>query len=158
MIQVDAQVISGDSGGPLYDAENEVIGMDTAASSSPLQSVGFAIPIAKAMSIADQIDSGQGGDNITLGVPGFLGVQFQPGAAGSGAVVAGVLPKTPAADSGIAAGDTITGLSGTPVTSGEQLKTLLSQYHGGDSATLTWRDSEGESHTASVTLIDGPAE
>jgi S1-C subfamily serine protease len=158
MIQVDAQVIAGDSGGPLYDAQNEVIGMDTAASSSPMQSLGFAIPIAKALSIADQIQSGQAGGNIVLGVPAFLGIQFQPGSSGSGAVIAGVVPKTPAAGLGLLPGDTITRLSGSTVTSGEQLKTLLLNYRGGDSVSLTWTDSQGGSHTASVTLIDGPAD
>jgi S1-C subfamily serine protease len=157
LIQVDAQVISGDSGGPLYDSQNEVIGIDTAASSSPMQSVGFAIPIAKAVSIADQIESGQAGGNIVLGVPGFLGIQFQPGVSGHGAVVAGVVPKTPAAQIGLVPGDTITRLSGAPVTSGEQLKALLLRHRGGDSVSLSWTDSHGVSHTGSVTLIDGPA-
>jgi S1-C subfamily serine protease len=158
MIQVDAQVVAGDSGGPLYDAQGEVMGMDTAASSTPMQSVGFAIPIAKAVSVADQIENGHAGGNIMLGVPGFLGIQFQPGTSGSGAVIAGVVPKTPAAGLGLLPGDTLTSLSGSPITSGEQLKTLLSHYRGGDSVSLTWRDSQGGSHTASVTLIDGPAE
>lgn len=160
MIQVDAQVISGDSGGPLYDAENEVIGMDTAASSTPMQSLGFAIPIDRALSITQKIDSGQEGGNITLGVPGFLGIRYLPGSSssGAGAIVNAIVPKTPAADLNLLPGDTIISLSGTAVTSGEQLKTLLSQYQGGDTVSLTWRDSQGESHTSSVTLVDGPAE
>jgi S1-C subfamily serine protease len=160
MIQVDAQVIAGDSGGPLYDAQNEVIGMDTAASSSPMQSLGFAIPIDRALSIAQKIENGQAGGNITLGVPGFLGIQYRPDSAGSGggAVVAGIVRKTPAADLGLAPGDTIVSLSGQAVTSGEQLKTLLSQHRGGDRVSLTWKDASGVSHTSSVTLIDGPAE
>ncbi len=158
MIQVDAQVISGDSGGPLYDADNEVIGMDTAASSSPMQSLGFAIPIAKAMSIADRIESGQAGGDIMLGVPAFLGVEYTPASHGSGALITGVIPRTPAARLGLLPGDTVTSLSGTAVTSGEQLKTLLAQRRGGDSVSLSWTDSRGGSHTASVTLVDGPAE
>lgn len=159
MIQVDAQVISGDSGGPLYDAQGEVIGMDTAASASPTQSLGFAIPIAKATGIAELMKSGQAGGNITLGVPGFLGIQYQPGSAGgSGALVTGVVPKAPAAGLGLLPGDTITRLGGTAVTSGDQLKTLLAQHRGGDSISLTWTDTKGGSHTESVTLIDGPAE
>lgn len=162
MIQVDAHVISGDSGGPLYDADDEVIGMDTAASSSPLQSVGFAIPIAKALSIAERIESGEEGGNISIGTPGFLGVEFRPDSsfstAGSGALVSGVLRKTPAARIGLARGDMITVVSGTPITSGDQLKSVLSQRRSGDSVSLTWRDAQGGSHTATVTLIDGPAE
>jgi S1-C subfamily serine protease len=160
MIQVDAQVIAGDSGGPLYDAQNEVIGMDTAASTSPMQSLGFAIPIDRALSIVHRIENGEDGGNITLGVPGFLGIQYRPesGGGGQGALVTGVIRRTPAASLGLAEGDTILRLSGQTVTSGEQLKTLLSHYRGGDRVSLTWRDAHGASHTGSVTLIDGPAE
>ncbi|MDP9318219.1 MAG: trypsin-like peptidase domain-containing protein [Actinomycetota bacterium] len=162
MIQVNAQVISGDSGGPLYNSDNQVIGMDTAASSSPAESVGFAIPIATALSIANQIESGQAGGSISLGTPGFLGVQFQHGSSysdsPSGAVISGVVRKTPAAGLDLLPGDTITSLSGTAITSGDQLKTVLSHYRGGDSVSLTWTDTQGGSHTATVTLIDGPAE
>lgn len=160
MIQVDAQVVSGESGGPLYDADDEVIGMDTAASASPVQSLGFAIPIATALSIAEQIEGGQAGGNISLGTPGFLGVQFLPGSAtaGSGATVSGVLRRTPAASTGLVRGDTITALSGTTITSGEQLKSVLAGHRGGDSVSLSWTDGAGGSHTSTVTLIDGPAE
>ena len=73
-------------------------------------------------------------------------------------MIAGVVPKTPAADLGPVPGDTITSLSGTAVTSGEQLQDLAVAVPGWRPVSLTWRDSQGGSHTASVTLIDGPAE
>ncbi len=160
MIQVDAQVISGDSGGPLYDAGHQVIGMDTAASASPAQSTGFAIPIARALSIASKIQNGDAGGNISIGSPAFLGVQFQPGASYSngGAVISGALPKTPAAKAGLISGDTITRVDGTAITSGSQLKTVLSHYKPDQSISLTWTDTRGGSHTATVTLTAGPAE
>lgn len=161
MIQVNAQVIAGDSGGPLYNGGDQVIGMDTAASSSPSQSVGFAIPIVKALSIATQIQNGNGGGNISLGVPGFLGVSFGSSydqSSQSGAVIAGVVRNSPAASQGLAQGDTITRVNGTAITSGAQLKTVLSTYKGGDTVSLTWTDTKGGSHTAGVQLIAGPAE
>ena len=161
MIEVNAQVVAGDSGGPLYNSDGKVIGMDTAASSSPAQSTGFAIPISKALSIATQIVGGNGGGNITLGTPAFLGVQFSAqnfGQGGNGAVVGGVLRNTPAADAGLIAGDTIKSVDGTAVTSGTQLHTLLEKYKPGQSVSVSWTDTQGGSHTASVTLIAGPAE
>jgi S1-C subfamily serine protease len=161
MIEVDAQVVSGDSGGPLYDANGEVVGVDTAASASPARTVGFAIPIGKAMSLADRIEAGDGGGNVTIGSPAFLGVQFSAGAysqTGKGALVSGVLRKTPAAGAGMIAGDTITKVGGTPVVSGEQLRQVLSQYKPGQTAAVTWLDTQGGSHTAAVTLTAGPAE
>lgn len=160
MIQVDAQVIAGDSGGPLYDSHGSVIGMDTAAASSPAQSTGFAIPIARALSIASQIESGQGGGNIVIGSPAFLGVQFATGPSYShgGAMISGVLPKTPAAKAGLITGDTITAVDGTAITSGSQLKTVLSQYKPNDSVSLRWTDTKGGAHTATVTLMAGPSE
>jgi S1-C subfamily serine protease len=77
MLQTDAQIVSGDSGGPLANAAGQVIGMDTANASISQGSsavLGYAIPINTALSIARQIATGQGSPAIQLGVPGFLGV------------------------------------------------------------------------------------
>lgn len=60
LIQTDAAIQSGDSGGPLLDDEGEVVGMDTAASVGGL-SVGYAIPISTALSVAKQIVANAGG-------------------------------------------------------------------------------------------------
>jgi S1-C subfamily serine protease len=79
MLQTSAQIQPGDSGGPLANASGKVIGMDTAASSSSTQSsssstMGYAIPINTALSIARQIAAGHAGATIQIGLPGFLGV------------------------------------------------------------------------------------
>ncbi|MDX6308491.1 MAG: hypothetical protein QOI06_1537 [Nocardioidaceae bacterium] len=162
LIEVNAQVIAGDSGGPLYNSDGKVVGMDTAASSSPAQSTGFAIPISRALMLATEIENGDtASGNITLGTPAFLGVQFQPGITsgqGHGAVISGVLGHTPAASAGLIAGDTITSVDGTAITSGDQLRTVLSNFKPGASVALGWTDTQGGSHTTSVTLISGPAE
>jgi S1-C subfamily serine protease len=78
MIQTSSQIIPGDSGGPLASQDGQVIGMDTAASTNTYvgsqQDVGFAIPINRAMSIADQIISGKSSSDVRVGSVGFLGV------------------------------------------------------------------------------------
>jgi S1-C subfamily serine protease len=79
MLQTSAQIQPGDSGGPLANASGKVIGMDTAASSSSTQSsssstMGYAIPINTALSIASQIAAGHASATIQIGLPGFLGV------------------------------------------------------------------------------------
>ena len=106
MIQVDADIQAGDSGGPLYNSDGEVIGIDTAASSGQSDSTaGFAIPIDKATSIADQIESGEDSATIQQGTPAFLGVQLAQDTAGA-ATISGVVDGSPAADAGLQAGDT----------------------------------------------------
>jgi S1-C subfamily serine protease len=78
MLQTNAQIIPGDSGGPLASVDGKVIGMDTAAGSNTIglnqQDVGFAIPINRAMSIANQIISGKSSSVVRVGSSGFLGV------------------------------------------------------------------------------------
>ena len=77
MLQTSANIVSGDSGGPLANAAGQVIGMDTANASSSQGSssvLGYAIPIDTALSVADQIAAGQASATVQFGLPGFLGV------------------------------------------------------------------------------------
>jgi S1-C subfamily serine protease len=78
MLQTNAQIVEGDSGGPLANMAGQVIGMDTAASSGSFgnttSDVGFAIPINRALAIARQIRGGHGSPTVTIGPSGFLGV------------------------------------------------------------------------------------
>jgi len=74
LIQTDANVQPGDSGGPLLDRQDEVTGIDAAASSSgPTQ--GYAIPIASALRIAGQIESGKATSSVRIGPAAYLGIQ-----------------------------------------------------------------------------------
>jgi S1-C subfamily serine protease len=78
MLQTNAPIAEGDSGGPLANAAGQVIGMDTAANTQvlggPGTSQGFAIPIDRALEIARQMAAGQAGRGIRLGQPAFMGV------------------------------------------------------------------------------------
>jgi S1-C subfamily serine protease len=79
MLQTDAKIQQGDSGGALADSAGQVIGMITAANTAspgqPGGTMGFAIPIDTALSIARQIAAGKSGSGVYIGVPGFLGVE-----------------------------------------------------------------------------------
>ncbi len=175
LIEVDADVVSGDSGGPLLDDEGEVIGITTAASSGSADITGYAIPIDDVLDVVTQIVAGQDSDTITLGYPVFLGVQLattgsgttglpgqgqgSAGAAGtSGATIAGVLDGTPAAEAGLAEGDTITAVDGVAVADADALSAALAEHAPGDQVTLTWTTADGSSASAAVTLIAGPAD
>ena len=86
LIQTDAGLQPGDSGGPMYDANGKVIGINTAADAGRFRQgsqESYAIPIDPAESIADQIPAG-GSDTVQIGVKGFLGVQVAPAGSGVG--------------------------------------------------------------------------
>jgi len=165
LIETDANVQAGDSGGPLYNANNQVVGMDTAAGSSgqfqTAAEQAYAIPIGTALKIADQIESGQASSTIHIGNPAFLGIELsndQSSAGSNGAAIAGVVDGTPAAQAGLAAGDVITGVDNTQVSSSSDLSTALASHKAGDSVRISWTDQSGQSHSANVTLIAGPAD
>jgi S1-C subfamily serine protease len=80
MLQTNAPIAEGDSGGPLANRAGQVIGMDTAANTHNLGAAGtdqgFAIPINRALTIVRQMTSGHGGGGIHLGQPAFLGIEI----------------------------------------------------------------------------------
>jgi S1-C subfamily serine protease len=169
LIETDADVVAGDSGGPLLDAQGEVVGIDTAASSGTSSSTidGYAIPIDDALTVVQQIRSGGETSTVQIGANAFLGVQVTdtastyPGAAyGStgtgGATVAGVVDGSPAAQAGLVAGDTITAVGSTPVSSAAALSGALTTHAVGDQVRVTWTDSAGATQQATVTLAASP--
>jgi len=161
LIEINAALQPGDSGGPLVNQRGQVVGMDTAASAgrrfSAGGTVGFAIPIARALDVARQIESGVATGTIHIGLPGFLGVRVAPGATG-GAGIAGVISGSPASKAGLAAGDTITSIDGQPVDSPQTMSMLTRSHHPGDRVAVGWTDQSGVAHTATVVLVTGPAD
>jgi S1-C subfamily serine protease len=176
LIVTDADVVPGDSGGPLLDSDGEVVGIDTAASSGS-EIDGYAIGIKRALSVVKQIRSGGETTSVQIGAGAYLGVQVSDtsseetngypsqdpswddsawGDSGSGALVAGVLAGTPAAKAGLEEGDTLTKVGSTTVTSADDVAAALQSYDAGQSATITWVDSAGADQSASVTLATSP--
>lgn len=162
LIQFDATIQPGDSGGPLVNRSGQVIGMNTAASVSlrrGLQSTaGYAIPIDTALEIAAKIQAGEDSSTIHIGDRAILGVQI----VGSrpfddpGVRVAAVTPSGPAAEAGIERGAIITAIDDTTITTVEDLESALFPRSPGDTVRVSWTDSDGVSHTASLQLVAGP--
>lgn len=152
LIKISSDVMSGDSGGATYDDEGEVVGMTTAASTGTNDVVGYAIPVAKVLSIADDLENGTQDTRYEYGSPAFLGL----GLTGSGTRVAGVYAGTPAAKAGISAGDFVTRIGTSRVRTAEQLRSAVQAYSPGDRVRIAWTDAAGTSHIASVTLMAGP--
>jgi S1-C subfamily serine protease len=152
LIKISSDVMSGDSGGATYDDEGEVVGMTTAASSGPNDVVGYAIPVARVLSIAGDLENGTQSTRYDYGSPAFLGI----GLSGSGTRVAAVYPQTPAAQAGIARGDAVTRIGTTRVRTAKQLRSAVQAYSPGDRVRIAWTDAGGTSHIASVTLMTGP--
>ncbi|MFJ5145606.1 S1C family serine protease [Curtobacterium sp. NPDC088465] len=160
LIEVAAQIVPGDSGGPVLDSEGEVVGMATAASSGSAEVTGYAIPITTAKAIADKILAGESSDTVTIGLPAFLGVEVGSTATTqttAGVPVAGTVDGSGAAAAGLVAGDTITSLDGTAVTSNDALTSAIRSHAVGDRVQVGYTDASGTAHTVTVTLTAGPA-
>ncbi len=166
LIQFDAAIQPGDSGGAVVNDAAKVVGVVTAgsagsASNDSAASVeGFAVPIDQARSIAQQIIDGRSSSTVHIGVPGFLGVQLVPGSpqgtSTAGVQVAGVVPGSPAEGAGIQQGDVITAVDGHAVASAADLHDAVSPHHPGDTVTVAWTDAAGKKHTARLRLGSGP--
>ncbi|GAB2470680.1 S1C family serine protease [Jatrophihabitans fulvus] len=163
LIQTDAPIVAGDSGGPLYDSDGDVVGIDTAAATgngtnTGRASVAYAIPIDDALTLADQIERGVETSSVHIGLPAFIGVGVADATTGNGAGITSVLENGPAAKAGITAGSVITAVGGKSVNDAASLKTRLAAYEPGQKVTLTWNDTQGRQRTATVTLATGPAD
>jgi S1-C subfamily serine protease len=164
LIQTNAALQPGDSGGPLEDSSGHVLGMDTAASSGFIvQSQGnqaFAIPINKALTIAKQIESGHSSTTVHIGTTAFMGVSVesaaQGGEVGSGALIAQTVTGGPADQAGLVAGDVIVSFDGQTVDSPTTLGPLVLKHVPGDSVQVVYLDQFGNQQTVTVTLGSGP--
>lgn len=164
LIRVAADIRPGDSGGPLVNTAGQVVGVNVAATltyrmGGVTGGEGFAIPIDRAMAIANQIRAGAASPSIHIGDTAFIGIgiaDVAPGRGLSGAVVRQVIPDTPARLAGLLPGDVITAVDGIPVGSAADLSNIMDQRRPGDTVVLTWVDRTGNPRTAPVALAKGP--
>ena len=155
MFQIDAAVNAGNSGGPVYNTSGQVIGIVTAKySSSGVEGLGFAIPVNDAVAIAnDLMKNGTVTDRAQLGIT----LQTIPDSAAQyynmpkGAYVNAVNSGSCAEKAGLKAGDIITAIDDTAVSSGDALRSALRGYSAGESAALTVSRS-GETLKLTVTF------
>lgn len=161
LIETDAALQPGDSGGPLQNQAGKVIGMDTAASTgSGLSSYadesndGYAIPIGKAVKVARQIDAGTSSASIHVGPTAFLGVEID--SRNGYALIADVVTGGPADAAGLAPGDVITAIGGQEISSPDALTQLLLTKKPGQRIVVAYSDGYGFSRTTTATLGSGP--
>lgn len=154
LIQHDAEIWHGNSGGPLLNLKGEVIGINAAGLSSDEMGtapadMSFAIDGNAAKDVVDQLIEDGSVDRPFLGIEGEalpLGHMVDDVVAGSGADEAGILP-----------GDVIVSIDGTNVTRKDTLLDLLLAHQAGDTVQITV-DREGEQMTFDVNLGERPAD
>jgi len=163
VIQTDASINSGNSGGPLANANGEVIGVtNMKLVSSGVEGMGFAIPIEDAVNYADQlIKEGKIGRPL-LGVSmGSLEDAFSlyqygimlDNSISEGVVVIEVQEKSPADKAGLKKGDVITKIEDYNASSVAKLKYYLYKYNSGDKVKITFI-REGKTETTTATLTE----
>jgi serine protease Do len=155
MFQIDAAVNSGNSGGPVYNAAGQVVGIVTAKySAAGVEGIGFAIPISDAAHIANQIlEHGYVADKAYMGIQCST---VSSAAAEAYDMVEGAYVKTvnegsAAEKAGLQPGDIITALDGKTVSGSSELTSMVRQYHAGDTAEITV-SRDGEEVTLTITF------
>ena len=145
LMQTDATINSGNSGGPLFNSKGQVIGINTAKASSG-EGMGFAIPINVAKPIVEQIKTSGNYERPYIGISGIsLQEQTQYSSEAlkeqfgtdKGIYVASVTPNGGAAAAGVQEGDIITEVNGTEVGTMNKLNQELVKFSIGDTVTLT---------------------
>jgi serine protease Do len=156
-IQTDAAVNPGNSGGPLFDANGNVVGINAQiyTNSGGYEGVSFAIPINLAVQVKDQIVKTGKVAHARLGVEvqtldQSLADSFKMKAP-NGALVAKVQPDSAAAQAGLKVGDVILEFNGNPIVDAGQLSARVGVAAPGDKASLkVWRD--GKEMTLNATI------
>ncbi len=170
LIQTDAAINSGNSGGPLINLSGEVVGLNTlvvrndqfSGTAAPIEGLGFAVPSTIFKGVAEQLISGgkvsypflgvsylpiDGSVAAELNLPVQTGALIQSSRQGMPAVQ----PGTAAARAGLRDGDIITAIDGAALDGDTSLRQLLLQHRPGDTVTLTvLRD--GQENSVQVTL------
>ena len=157
LIQMDASVSPGNSGGGLFNMNGELIGLVNAkSSSSDAEGLGFAIPINDAIKVAqDLLENGYVSGRPYMGIT-YLAVTDAQTAAqlnvnAYGVYVVDVAQGGPADKAGLKTGDRIVSIDGTEIAQKDDLGTLIQQHAAGDTLSITVA-REGQMQTVSLTL------
>ena len=157
LIQMDASVSPGNSGGGLFNMNGELIGIVNAkSSSSDAEGLGFAIPINDAIKVAqDLLENGYVTGRPYMGIT-YLAVNdaqtaAQLGVNAYGIYVVDVVSGGPADKAGLKAGDRIVSIDNTEVAQKTDLGTLMQEHSAGDTLSITVA-RDGQMQTVSLTL------
>ncbi len=158
LVQTDAAISSGNSGGPLVNARGQVVGINTAVAtgnaSRAVSNVGFSISARTLLGRIDALRASATGEPLR---EGFLGVTIEERAdGGAGARIASVSPDSPAAEGGLEAGDVVIAVDGRPV--GGQGALIAEIRSGGPGTVLELTVLRGaETLQLRVTLVERTA-
>lgn len=155
LIQTDASINKGNSGGPLLNAKGEVIGINTLKLSSG-EGLGFSIPINTAKKIIEQVIETGTYEKVTIGVTGtdleayekYFNIDLTPN---NGIVVLEVLPDSPASKVGLQVNDVITKVNGEEIVDFKDLQNKISSFSFGDTITLEYFRN-GQSQKVDITF------
>jgi putative serine protease PepD len=156
LIQTDASISSGNSGGPLVDATGKVIGINSAVAASggstSAENIGFAIAIDNATPVIDRLRT-----HTAAPASGYLGVRSSDPADGSrGALVQSVESGSAAEKAGIKSGDLIVAIDGKTVDGAASLGAAIQAHTPGTPVQVTYvRD--GSEHTVKADLGTRPS-
>lgn len=161
LLQTDAAINSGNSGGPLINLAGQIVGINTlvvrGGMAGPVEGLGFAIPSNVAYTVAQRlIEEGEVR-------PAFLGIEYQdlnPQLVSElgvdmtqGALLSSIVPGAPAQQAGLQTGDIIVAVNGKPITDRTPLVSLLIEHVAGDTITLdVWRN--GQTFQTTLTLAE----
>jgi S1-C subfamily serine protease len=148
LIESNAGIRPGDSGGPLLDGAGRVVGMNTAA--TPYGPRAYSIPIGTATRISQQIVAGKASRRVHIGATAFLGIRVQ------GTTVDDVVRGSPAAAAGIRPGDVIISVGGKRVTGEASITAAVLAHKPGQVVRIVYTDETGAPRTAKVRLATGP--
>jgi serine protease Do len=161
LIQTDASINSGNSGGPLFNAKGQVIGINTAKMMSA-EGLGFAIPINTAKPIVEQIINDGSFTTVYVGITGMAVETYERGynvdlIADYGVIIIETMKNSPASEAGLKPNDVITAIDGHKIEDMDDLKRRLYNYRDGDKAEFTILRN-GEELKINVTLRTRPDE
>ena len=161
VIQTNTAVNPGNSGGPLFNSNGEVVGViSMKLVENSIEGMGFAIPIDYAMSHVNRLEKGEKIDRPLLGISManvtdtyllFQNRIMVPDGVEEGVVVVEISSNSGASKSNLQKGDVITKLNGAKVKNAAYLKYLLYKYNPGDSVTITY-NRNGKEATTKITL------
>jgi len=167
LIQTDAAISPGNSGGGLFNSSGSLIGIVNAkASSDDAEGLGFAIPVSDVKTIiSDLIDNGYVSGRAYLGVytqdvtlssgmnggGGLFGSYFGSSSGTSCVQIAQIVSGSAAETAGLQVGDLILAVDDTEISSNTTLSAAISEYNAGDTATLTIQ-RDGQQQTITVTF------
>lgn len=161
MIQIDAAINGGNSGGALLNSKGEVVGINSAKysssgtySSASIEGMGFAIPISDVEDlIVDLMNGKEDSNGVTIGIEGYMtntGINYNfP----LGFYISSILPDGNAANSDLEIGQIITKIDGEEIESFSDLSNALYEKSIGDSATLTVKYIDGNHYSEKEVVI-----